>query len=114
MRPKEQLEVGQGDLYRSHLEQILNHKHPLYLLANSIDWRVFEREFGKFYVENFGRPGLAIRLVVGLHYLRSAYGVSDEEVVERFLENPYWQYFCGFEYCQYGFTKKRSTTSSSL
>lgn len=103
MRPKEQLSDGQGDLYRSHLNQILNHKHPLYVLANSIDWKVFEQEFGEFYVEDFGRPGLAIRLVVGFHYLRSTYDVSDEEVVERFLENPYWQYFCGFEYFEYEF-----------
>ena len=103
MRPKEQLKVGQEDLFRSHLNQILNHKHPLYVLAESIEWEVFEREFGEFYVEDFGRPGLSIRLVVGLHYLRSAYGVSDEEVVERFLENPYWQYFCGFEYFEHEF-----------
>ena len=103
MRPKEQLKMGQEDLFRSHLNQILNHKHPLYLLANNIAWGVFEHEFGEFYVENFGRPGLPIRLVVGLHYLRSAYGVSDEEVVERFLENPYWQYFCGFEYFEHEF-----------
>jgi IS5 family transposase len=52
-------------------------------------------------VENFGRPGLAIRLVVGLHYLKYAYDESDESVVERFLENPYWQYFCGFEYFEH-------------
>ena len=103
MRPKEQLEMGQEDLFRSHLNQILNHKHPLYVLANNITWGVFEEEFGELYVENFGRPGLPIRLVVGLHYLRSAYGVSDEEVVERFLENPYWQYFCGFEYFEHEF-----------
>jgi IS5 family transposase len=55
------------------------------------------------YVENFGRPGLPIRLLVGLHYLKHAYNVSDEAVVERFLENPYWQYFCGFEYFQHKF-----------
>ena len=55
------------------------------------------------YVENVGRPGLPIRLLVGLHYLKHAYNVSDEAVVERFLENPYWQYFCGCEYFQHNF-----------
>jgi len=54
-------------------------------------------------VGGFGRPGLPIRLVVGLHYLKYAYNESDESVVERFLENPYWQYFCGFEYFQHEF-----------
>lgn len=93
----------QGDLFRSRLDQILNRRQPLYRLSDSIDWSLFDREFGSLYVENFGRPGLPIRLLVGLHYLKHAYNVSDEAVVERFLENPYWQYFCGFEYFQHEF-----------
>jgi IS5 family transposase len=66
-----------------------------------MDWSIFEQEFGPLYVENFGRPGLPIRLVVGLHYLKYAYNESDESVVERLLENPYWQYFFGFEYFEH-------------
>lgn len=72
-------------------------------MANSIDWEYFEREFGPLYVENKGRPGKPIRLLVGLHYLKHAYDESDESVVDRLLENPYWQYFCGFEYFQHDF-----------
>src|SRR4030042_5965344 len=102
MRPKNLGGLGdQGDLFRAHISQILNRNHPLYVLGSQIDWSIFEREFGPLYVENFGRPGLPIRLVVGLHYLKYAYNESDEPVVERFLENPYWQYFCGFEYFQH-------------
>jgi IS5 family transposase len=48
-----------------------------------------------------GRPGNAIRLMVGLHYLKHAFNESDESVVARWVENPYWQYFCGFEYLQH-------------
>jgi IS5 family transposase len=94
---------NRGDLFRSRLDQILNHRHPLYRQADCIDWSLFDREFGSLYVENFGRPGLPIRLLVGLHYFKHAYNVSDEAVVERFLENPYWQYLCGFEYFQHKF-----------
>jgi len=36
-------------------------------MADSIDWSVFEREFGSLYVENVGRPGLPIRRMVALH-----------------------------------------------
>jgi IS5 family transposase len=57
----------QGDLFRSRQGQILNHQQPLYRLADAIDWSLFDREFGTLYVENFGRPGLQIRLLVGLH-----------------------------------------------
>jgi IS5 family transposase len=99
MQPKKQYE--EPDLFRSHLEQILNRKHPLFLLANRIDWTCFEQAFGPTYEEDVGRPGIPTRLMVGLHYLKHTFDESDETVVERFLENPYWQYFCGFEYFQH-------------
>ena len=48
-----------------------------------------------------GRFGKSIRLIVGLHYLKYTFDFSDEAVLQGFLENPYWQYFCGFEYFQH-------------
>ncbi len=50
------------------------------------------------YVENTGRPGKPIRLMVALHYINHTFDKSDESVVERFLENPYGQYFAGYEH----------------
>ena len=97
MKPKTEI-LNQADLFRSRLDSILNRRHPLFTLSDAINWEVFEKEFGEFFVPDFGRPGLSIRLVVGLHYLKHLYGTSDEGVVEMFLENPYWQYFCGCEF----------------
>ena len=102
MIPKKMRSSGQKDLFRSRLEQMINRKHPLCMLAREIEWGVFEEAFGPCYVEGVGRPGIAIRVVVGLQYLKYTYNESDESVVERFLENPYWQYFCGYEYFQHG------------
>jgi len=102
MRPKSDVkEHRQGELFRAQLEQILDHEHELYRLASVIDWRVFEEVFGTLYVEHKGRPGLPIRLMVGLHYLKHAFDESDESVVAKLLENPYWQHFCGFAYFQH-------------
>jgi len=84
------------DLFRAELQQILNLAHPLCRLAEAIDWSVFEEAFGPLYCVDKGRPGLPIRLMVGLHYLQHTFGESDESVVARWLENPYWQYFCGY------------------
>ena len=56
-----------------------------------------EERFGALYSEE-GRPGIPIRLMVGLHYLKHAFNESDETVVGRWVENPYWQHFCGEEY----------------
>jgi IS5 family transposase len=102
MRPKDNsFEESHGDLFRSDLEQILNRKHPLYVLANKIDWNRFDKSYGELFAQKKGRPALPTRLVVGLHYLKHAYNESDESVVARFLENPYWQYFCGFKRFQH-------------
>jgi len=102
MKPKRSAQATpQGDLFRARLDQILDHGHPLYRLAGQIHWPVFEEALGAVYVEDTGRPGLPVRLMVGLHYLKHAFGESDESVVAKLLENPYWQYFCGFAYFQH-------------
>jgi IS5 family transposase len=88
----------QGELYERRLSTLLDPSHPLKVLAEAIDWEFFEREFGSLYVERKGRPGLPMRLLVGLHYLKHLYDVSDESAVAGFVENPYWQYFCGEEF----------------
>ena len=99
MRPKPQYE--KPDLFKNRLDQMINIKHPLVILSQRIDWSVFEQEFGSSYHDSDGRPGAAIRVYVGLHYLKHTFDESDESVLYRFLENPYWQYFCGYEYFQH-------------
>lgn len=83
------------------LKDLLNAEHPLYRLAAVINWQMFEAEFGKLYAEGLGRPALPTRLLVGLHYLKHLSQVSDEAVVAGWVENPYWQYFCGEQHFQH-------------
>jgi IS5 family transposase len=85
------------------LKDFLNPAHPLYRLAGVVNWAQFERRFGQLYAEGLGRPALATRLLIGLHYLKYLYNVSDEVVVASWVENPYWQYFCGAEYFAHEF-----------
>ena len=99
MQPKKTYEAP--DLFKASLDQIINTNHPLCILANQINWASLEEQFKATYVENWGRPGSPIRLMVGLHYLKHTFNESDESVIARFLENPYWQYFCGFDYFQH-------------
>lgn len=89
-----------GDLYRSRLDQILDQRHELFRLATLIDWHRFDQEFGRFY-RPLGRPAKPTRLMVGLSYLQHTFNLSDEAVVQRWIENPYWQWFCGYEYFQH-------------
>jgi transposase, IS5 family len=99
MRPKK--EAQDPDLFRARLDQILDPKHPLFKITKEIDWSFFDNEFEETYDPTTGRPGKSIRLMVGLHYLKYTFDLSDEAVLQGFLENPYWQYFCGFEYFQH-------------
>lgn len=108
MKPTNLENKPQTELFRSRLDQMLNRAHPLFVLAGQIDWAVFDEEFGKLYSDR-GRPGIPTRVMVGLHYLKHAFNESDETVVMRFVENPYWQYFCGYEYFQHAFPIDPST-----
>ena len=101
MRPSRKENDKRLALFRERLENLLNREHELYRLAGLINWDLFEQEFGKFYTPNVGRPGTPIRLLVGLSCLGHVYGLSDEEVVATWVENPYWQYFCGETYFQH-------------
>ena len=89
-----QQDRSQHSLFFS-LESTLNHKHPLFILANKIDWEMFEREFSPLYCPDNGRPAKPIRLMVGLLILKHIRDLSDESVVEQCSENNYYQYFCG-------------------
>ena len=100
MKPKT-TSTNQFALFQANFKQILNPEHQLCLLANAIDWPDFDAQFADCYSDDMGRPGNAIRLMVGLHYLKHAFDESDESVIERWVENPYWQYFCGFDYMQH-------------
>ena len=89
------------DMFKMRLDQIINLNHPIAKLANQIDWSFFDDAFAKYYSDHQGRPSKTIRLMAGLHYLKHTFDESDESVVAKLIENPYWQYFCGFEYFQH-------------
>jgi len=85
--------IAQLGFYSSFEEQ-LSHQHPLYVLANKINWEIFEEAFSKLYSEE-GRPAKPIRLMVSLLMLKHIRNISDESVVEQWFENIYYQYFSG-------------------
>lgn len=86
------------DLFRQELVNLINLRHPLAQLAQQIDWQACEARFGGLYATGIGRPGHPIRLMVGLQLLKHTSNLSDEEVVAVWVENPYWQHFCGEPY----------------
>jgi len=93
---------NQLNLYKQRLADQLNPKHPLCRLAENIPWDFFEKEFEKYY-SHTGRPAQPIRLMVGLLILKQLRNLSDEAVVERWVENGYYQFFCGEAFLQWEF-----------
>jgi IS5 family transposase len=90
----------QLEIFKTVLTSFIHPEHELCLLAKKIDWKGLEEEFAPLYGK-VGRPSVPIRTIVGLLLLKQMYSHGDETVVERYLENPYWQHFCGEVYFQY-------------
>jgi IS5 family transposase len=112
------------DFFRSRLDAMIDLKHPLAVLATRLPWaaieaavapklarqalpakrRIGEDLLGAYDVEfgggvsPAGRPRLPIRLMASLVYLKNAFNLSDEELVERWAENVVWQFFSGMDY----------------
>jgi IS5 family transposase len=112
------------DFFRARLEQMIDLKHPLVVLANRMRWDQIEAALAPVFmrkdregkvieggdlfgstlqiagagVSAAGRPRLLIRLMASLLYLKHAFNLSDEELVQRWAENVVWQYFSGQVY----------------
>src|SRR5215475_5262929 len=109
MRPRERRETSEQDLFRSRLDQIIDMKHALVKLGQAIDWRFLEERFGAVYTDKPGQPPLPTRLMAGLAILKHTYDLSDEALCDRWVENPYFQYFCGEEFFQHALVFDRSS-----
>ena len=91
----------QMNIFQTPLTQFINTGHELYVLANQIDWQGVEDGFSSFYCPDNGRASIPIRKIVGVLLLKMMFNHSDESVVDRWQENPYWQYFCGEAFFQH-------------
>ena len=100
MKPHSARNEDQSELFRSRLDSQINMNHELVRLSSLIDWSVFDDRFGTLYHADRGSPGKPTRLMVGLLYLKHIHRLSDEQLVHGWLENPYWQYFCGESHFQ--------------
>jgi transposase, IS5 family len=113
-----------ADFFRSRLDGMVDHKHPLVVLSRRLPWAGIEQtlaprfaptvrpgqkmltrellgahevEFGSG-LTKAGRPRLSIRLMASLQYLKHAFNLSDEELLQRWSENVVYQFFSGVEY----------------
>lgn len=102
MKP-EKINQSQIEIFKSRLSNQIKPNHPLKILADTISWSVIEEEYANLFEEGNkgGRPATPVRLVVGLLLLEYLNDLSDEAVCENWVENAYWQYFCGYDFLQW-------------
>jgi len=100
MKPKTSPREKQGHLLYQDLLEQLNPNEPLLVLAKKIPWKSFEQDFAALY-SHLGRPAMPIRLMVGLLLLKQIKNLSDDRVVKDWMQNPYYQAFCGMDYFQW-------------
>jgi len=99
----------QKDLLRPALEAIIDLGHPLVRLAGEIDWGFLDGRFAAVCAAGPGQPGLPTRLVAGLLILKHLHDLSDEVLCARWIENPYYQFFCGEESFRHKLPFERSS-----
>ena len=109
MRPPKQSETGQTDMFQARLDQFLNLDHELVKLARLIDWRFIEDRCGAAYSDASGHPPLPTRRMAGVAILKHTYNLSDEALCARWIENPYFQFFCGEEFFRHKLPFDRSS-----
>jgi IS5 family transposase len=110
MRPKQQHKARHDDLFRARLDQIINMKHALVVLADKIDWTWLDAELAGCFSDQ-GRPAEPVRFMIGMFLLKHTYELSDEQIWDRWLQDPYFQYFTGEEFFQHQLVHERSGMS---
>ena len=110
MRPKQQQKTRHDDLFRSRLDQIINMKHELVVLADKIDWSWLDEQLAGCFSDQ-GRPAEPVRFMLGMFMLKHTYALSDEQVWERWVHDPYFQYFTGEEFFRHALAHERSGMS---
>ncbi len=110
MRPKQQQAARHDDLFRARLDQIINMKHELVALANKVDWGWIDDQLADHFSDQ-GRPAEPVRFMIGMLMLKHTYALSDEQLWERWVQDPYFQYFTGEEFFQHDLPHERSGLS---
>ena len=76
-------------------------KHPLVRMADTMVWETFESQWSRRFSTAGGPMASSGRRVAGLLMLKHMEALSDERLIEAWICNPYFQYFCGETHFQH-------------
>lgn len=67
------------------------------ILSGLFPWEEIDREYQVHFESDEGQVALPSRLAFGALYIQTEEGFTDEQTRRNIQENPYLQYFCGYE-----------------
>lgn len=108
------------DFFRARLDHMIDLRQPLAVLTSHMPWQALEARVAQTFSRrahtgealpdldlfgeqvkrstrqsNAGRPRVPLRTMIALLYLKHAFNLSDEAIVERWSDSPNFQYFSG-------------------
>jgi len=78
----------QRNMYKPLLLDFIDRKHELVVLADTIEWQYFEKEFSQLY-SNTGKPAMPIRLMVGSLMLKRIYNLGDKILAKAWVRQKF-------------------------
>lgn len=75
----------------------LNANNDWVRLAGLVPWDELEAVYRRYFCSDRGRPAKECQLICGLLIAKHRENLSDRRVVKLLMENPYMQFFCGFD-----------------
>ena len=70
-------------------------------LSELIPWEELEADYAAQFCKGFGALAKPFRMALGTLIIKARLGLTDEELVEQIMENPYLQSFIGLEGFQF-------------
>ena len=65
-------------------------------MSTQLEWDEIEEKYKGLYCQDNGAPAKPVRMAIGALIIKQIEGLTDEKLVLHIQENPYMQYFCGF------------------
>ena len=90
----ENTSYGQLSFFRDPIFPFLDHSNRYFILKKGIDWSGLVADISAYYSDK-GRKSIPLRTMIGLTIVKFIENISDERVIQLYLENPYVQAFCG-------------------
>jgi hypothetical protein len=84
--------------FKTEFESKLDKNNRWVKLSNLLDWDAFAKIYSSNFSSTMGAPGVDARIIIGALIIKHIERKDDRGTIEMIAENPYMQYFLGYDY----------------